>query len=350
MVNSVLLFFEAALLIALLSLSTVTYSQTTGPSVYWDKSIDVELSERHMFKESDWAALQKKIQAQSVISLQREGCGRAKNMLAILEDGTKVCCRYREHQLKELRGEIYTYFFNRLLNLWSAPPSMLIHVDFSSDQWRQVAREAQEMGWKDHSNIVITFFVEDISDVFIPPLLKDNTLNLTLENVQKLAYTHKQKLQLAQWSDLIVHDFIIGHTDRLFNTLFNLQWNPRMMEISVHNLKQTSKGQLVLLDNESGFWMGYSLQEWDPMKYQFQVHFLKRLCLFRESTAERIRQLASLSENPLSADMYLEQYINSHDHFAFSQLPKLTLAFRKEYISRLSTVLHHIQSCANHLF
>ena len=350
MISKLFGILEAVLLVALVSLSdysAVICSETAKEdrqAVFWDKNIDDELSQQHVFTSNEWNILKKKTQTQNVAKLER-GCGRPKNMLAVLEDGSKICCRYREHQMKELRGEIYSYFFNRLLNLWNAPPSVLVLVDFSSEQWKQVAKQAQDIGWKDKSHIVMTFYVDDISDVFIPTILRDKNLNLTRETVQKASLSRKEKFQLAQWSDFILHDFIIGHTDRLFNTLFNLQWNSKMMDMSVHNLKQTSSGQLVLLDNESGFWMGYSLQEWDPKKYEFQAHFLNRLCLFRESTVERINHFTTLNDNSNTADEFLEHFINSHDNFSFSTLPKLTEAFRDEFVIRISTVLNHIQSC-----
>ena len=328
-------------------LSGVGCTELKRPAVFWDRSIDDELSQRHVFSEEDWETLHKKVKTQSVVKLER-GCGRSKNMLAILEDGTKLCCRYREHQVKELRGEIYSYFFNRLLNLWNIPPNVLVRIDFSGEQWKQVVKEAKDAGWKDMSHVVMTHFVEDISEVYIPHLLRDKTSNLTLSRVKKTSPSRKDLLLLAQWSDLIMHDFIIGHTDRLFNTLFNLQWNSMMMDLSVHNLMQTKSGQLVLLDNESGFWLGYSLQEWEPMKYELQVNFLNRLCVFRESTVQRIRQFAMHKDSSATADEFLEHFIESHDQHSFRELPKLTKAFRHELITRLSTVLDHIQSCDNH--
>ncbi len=335
-------------LITLIDYSAVLCSELSKndpQAVFWDKNIDDELSRQHVFAESDWTILKRKIRTQNVIKLER-GCGRPKNMLAVLEDGTRVCCRYREHQMKELRGEIYSYFFNKFLNLWNAPPSVLVLVDFSSEQWKMVAAQAQEVGWKHKAHIVMTFYVESISEVFIPSLLKDKNVNLTQESIQKAALSQKEIVKLAQWSDFILHDFIIGHTDRLFNTLFNLQWNSKMMDMSVHNLKQTSSGKLVLLDNESGFWMGYSLQEWDPMKYEFQIYFLKRLCLFRKSTVERItRFTTTFDHGSKTADQYFEHFINSQDHYSFSTLPKLTNPFRHEFRTRISTVLNHIQSC-----
>lgn len=316
-------------------------------AVFWDSHIDNELSKRSVFSTNNWEFLIQKVGTQNIVHLER-GCGRPKNMLATLEDGTKVCCRYREHQLKELRGDVYSYYFNTLLNLWNVPPSVLVHVDFSSPQWQQVVNEALHSGWSDKSEVVMTFYVDDLNEVFIPPILRDSDTNLTIEVIDKAALTEKDKIQLAQWSDLIVFDYIIGHTDRLFNTLFNLQWNPVMMQMPVHNLKQTSSGQLVLLDNESGFWMGYSLNEWDPVKYEFQVHFLKHLCVFRRSTIEKIISLASSNDLEQAVDIQLESYIENHDRYSFKTLQKLSTPHRKELISRIKTVVDHVKGCISH--
>ena len=321
--------------------------QVLDLAVFWDSHIDTELSKSSVFSSKNRDFLIQKVQTQNVVRLER-GCGRPKNMLATLEDGTKVCCRYREHQLKELRGDVYSYYFNTLLSLWNVPPSTLVHVDLSSPRWQQVINEALQFGWSDNSEVVMTFYVNDLNEVFIPPILRDSDTNLTREVIDQAALTRKDKIQLAQWSDLIVFDYIIGHTDRLFNTLFNLQWNPVMMQMPVHNLKQTSSGQLVLLDNESGFWMGYSLNEWDPVKYEFQIHFLKHLCVFRKSTIEKIISLHSSNGLEQAVNLQLENYIENQDNYSFKTLQKLSTPHQKELISRIKTVLDHVKACVHH--
>lgn len=313
--------------------------------VFWDSQIDQELTKQSVFNSEDWEILMGKVRTQKVVMLEK-GCGRPKNMLATLEDGTKVCCRYREHQLKELRGDIYSFYFNTMLNLWKVPPSVFVLVDFSQPQWKQVEKAALQSGWSDHSQVVMSHYIKDLNDVFIPKIFQDRKNNLTLKGM--LQTTADRKLQLAQWSDLIVFDYIIGHTDRLFNTLYNLQWNRAMMQMPVHNLKQTGSGQLVLLDNESGFWMGYSLNEWDPVKYELQVHFLNQLCVFRKSTIQQIISLTSNNDPEVTVDMEVEKYVESHDSYSFKYLPKLSAVHRQELILRVKTVIDHIRGCFMH--
>ena len=64
--------------------------------------------------------------------------------------------------------------------------------------------------------------------------------------VQKASLSRKETFQLAQWSDFIL---IIGHM-HADNIFCNLQWNSKMMDMSVHNLEQyilvTSQYQYIL--------------------------------------------------------------------------------------------------------
>lgn len=92
-------------------------------------------------------------------------------------------------------------------------------------------------------------------------------------------------IELAQWSDLIVFDYIIAHLDRVVNNLFNYQWNSQIMEAPAHNLAKTGN-LLLFLDNESGLLHGYRLLS----KYQaYHSLLLKNLCVFRRSTINQVR-------------------------------------------------------------
>lgn len=284
-----------------------------------------------------------KVRSHKVTSLER-GCGRGKNRLAVLDDGTKVCCRYRDLQWREIRGEFYSYHFNNMLGLFNSPPAVLVMVNYSSPQWELVTDSLKEALWMDHSTIVITLFVEDLTKEAIPQALRKANNLVGEGDTNDLSLSELDRLM--QWSDLIVFDFVIGHSDRIFNTLLNLQWYSEMMDRNVHNLWKTKKSRrFLLLDNESGFWMGYKLGWEDKKKFEMQERFLTKLCVFRTSTVNRIKYLIRGNEDFGSATERLERYILNADPQSFQMLESLNLKQGQEFEARLKGVEKRIEEC-----
>ena len=332
--------------------STPQASLKPSLQVYWSKELDSEQSKSTPFSYKDGQDFSAKIHSaeMQVVKLEN-GCGRPKNLLATLSDGTIVCCRYREHQIRELRGDLYSYHLNSYLGMWNAPPTALVSVNFSSRQWAQVAQKAKEEGWKDGNVVAMSLFVKGLTDVYIPPVLRDimhknDTItsdDLSSSELQQQQLGRTQQRELVQWSDMALFDFIIGHSDRMFNTLYNYQWNKNMMEKKVHNLLQTSDRQLVLIDNESGFWMGYAMGAKDPLRYALQEQLLGKFCIFRQSTMKKIESL--IQPGGGSAAAKLEEYIRRVDLKSFKLVEQLNLAQRAEFKSRVSISLELLEEC-----
>ena len=292
-----------------------------------------------LFTEKDGSKFVFKVRKEKIVSL-KSGCGQGKNRLATLSDGTKICCRYREVQWRDIRGEFYSYHLNNFLRLFNAPPAVLMRVNFSSPQWEAVVSSAKEAGWLDYSTIVVTQYLEDLVEEKYPPILKELNTLITEQTMKDIS--SEEKDHLFQWSDLIVFDFIIGHSDRLFNTLFNLQWNSKIFERPVHNLLKTKEGKLLLFDNESGFWMGYKMKE-KSFKYELQEKFLKKLCVFRDRTIERVKYLLNgSSEKPGEK---LEMYIKQRDIKSYEMVNPLDDKQHDEFQLRLRLVLEQIKKC-----
>ena len=312
--------------------------------VYWSKELDTEQSRLALFSYKDGQDFSAKVRSEVVVKLET-GCGRPKNLLATLADGTRVCCRYRENQIRELRGDLYSYHLNGYLGLWNAPPTAIVGVDFSSKQWKLVEARARKEGWKDGSVVAMSLFIDDLRDVYIPPLLRDimhKNATITQDNVLAQNLVKSQQHELVQWSDMALLDFIIGHSDRVFNTLYNYQWNKNMMEKKVHNLLKTFSGQLVLIDNESGFWMGYAMGATDPLRYALQEQLLSKFCIFRRSTVKKIKSLTQEGSKPATK---LEDYIKVADLESFQLMEPLDLTQRTEFNSRVSISLELIEEC-----
>lgn len=299
-----------------------------------------------IFTEEDGLSLISKVRRERIVSLDT-GCGRSKNRLATLFDGTKLCCRYREW--RDIRGEFYANQLNSYLGMFNAPPATIIKVNFSSPQWVNVAESAREAGWADGATILVTLYVEDLVDETFPLTLREGDTVVTKDALD--AASPDDKHRFLQWSDMIVFDFVIGHSDRIFNNLFNLQWNDQMLRKPIHNLLKTKHGSnLLLFDNESGFWLGYKMGWNEPQKYELQERYLKRMCVFRDRTVERVKYLlrGNPSDHPDrdSPLKRLEKYIKHIDRASFQMVEPLMLQQGQEFERRLGLVLEQVEKCA----
>lgn len=310
-------------------------------SLFWPDTLDQTV--KAPFSEEDGKAFAEKARSLRVTRLE-EGCGRMKNRLATLEDGTRVCCRYRDN-VNELRGDLYSYHLNGLLGLWNAPPTAAVKVDLSGKQWSGVREAAREAGWKERAVVLLSLYIDGLHEEHIPLLFKSGKYTLTSELFSNVSLTAEETKHLVQWTDMIVFDFVIGHTDRLFNILLNLKWNSHMMEKPVHNLKKTRSSDLVLLDNESGFWIGYTSGKQAQENYDLQAHFLKRLCVFRRQTIQALLKLSSVNGQPPSA--VLEGYIQQVDPTSFSLLRRLKDHLQTEFNTRVKEIEKRLSQCAS---
>ena len=310
---------------------------------FWAESLESWSAVRPLFSEEDRKTLAKKMRKLKVVSLE-PGCGRMKNRLATLEDGTRVCCRYRESG-NQLRGDLYAYHFNRILGMWNVPATVAVKLDLTGKQWRNVTQAAEEAGWKNGVSIIASQVVDDLQDEYFPPELLNTSaaLPLTLSSAHSIE-------RLMQWTDMILFDYIIGHNDRLFNALLNSKWNSHMMEKPVHNLKKTAKtADLVLLDNESGFEFGYIAAEKKEEYHQLQINFLDRICVFRRPTISSLMTLGSSAYNDrgsLSPSAHLENYIREVDLQSFTAVRKWKTQYQAEFDARVRRTLERVHKCA----
>ena len=286
-----------------------------------------------------------KVRTLPFVSLEK-GCGRMKNRLATLEDGTRVCCRYRDNG-NQLRGDVYAYHLSTLLGMWNVPPTAAIKVDLSSKQWRSVRDEVGEAEWKNNAVISVSLYVDGLEEEYFPPVLR-NSSSATLTTFNLVNISTAETKQLMQWTDMIVFDFVMGHTDRLFNALLNSKWNSHMMEKPVHNLKKTaSSSKLVLLDNESGFDIGYVAAKQKEEYYRLQAAFLKRICVFREQTIEALRKLGSTGSTKLSPGAVLDRYIQQVDPLSYSLLRKWRTQSQMEFNARVEELQNRLNECVS---
>ncbi|KAM9755000.1 four-jointed box protein 1 [Menidia menidia] len=231
----------------------------------------------------DW---RQKARTSRVVKLE-PGCGRISNQLATFADGTKACVRYGINA-DQVQGETLTYYLARLLGIRNLPPLVLSQLDGESEQWADVRSRIESLQWSGRAVVSLTEWISNLTGVVTPaPLRQESSgLHATLEGLNNK--TTEELLELMQWTDLIIFDYLTANFDRLVSNLFSLQWDSRVMERETNNLLKTSKGDLVFIDNEAGLVHGFRvLDMWE--KYHASV--LNSLCVFRKRSTQRVAEL-----------------------------------------------------------
>ncbi|XP_060933153.1 four-jointed box protein 1 [Limanda limanda] len=237
------------------------------------------------FTEEHARGWRERARTQQVVKLE-PGCGRRSNQLATFRDGTKACVRYGINP-DQVQGETLTYYLASLLGITNLPPLVLSQLG-DSEQWEAVRTRVDALQWGDRAVVSLTQWVSNLTGVVTPAPLRQESTGLHPVMEQLGDKTLEELLELVQWSDLVLFDYLSANFDRLVSNLFSLQWDPRVMQRDTNNLLRTPRGDLVFIDNEAGLVHGFRvLDMWE--KYHSSV--LGSVCVFRRSTTERVAEL-----------------------------------------------------------
>ncbi|KAJ8975765.1 hypothetical protein NQ317_004815 [Molorchus minor] len=271
-------------------------SSLVDNGVYWGIKVERALPEGYRPKKhAVWEDYVKK----AVAVKMENGCGRMQNRLVTFQDGLKGCVRYRQNT-DQIQGELFSFYLAKILNL------------------PELGSERPAAQWNSNRPIVLTQFISNLNSANIPSVFKPaerhlnkfDVINMTKNEVLEETDMIKNFVELAQWSDLIIFDYLTANLDRIVNNLYNYQWNENIMDAPAHNLaKKSDSDLLVFLDNESGLLHGYRLLK----KYEiYHSILLENLCMFRKQTADVIKQLKSKGNiGRLLRDMFEKQNSDS---------------------------------------
>ncbi|XP_077372088.1 four-jointed box protein 1 [Festucalex cinctus] len=284
------------------------------------------------FTEEYARAWRERARAARVVKLE-PGCGRISNQLATFADGSKACVRYGINA-DQVQGETLTYYLACLLGITNVPPLVLSQLNTYSEQWGAVKTRLGGLQWSDHAVVSLTEWVSNLSGVVTPSPLRQESGGLHPELLNKTA---AELVDLMQWSDLIIFDYMTANFDRLVSNLFSLQWDARVMERDTNNLLKTPRGGLVFIDNEAGLVHGFRvLNMWE----QYHQTVLSSVCLFRKRTAQRVAELHRRRD---SKTRLLELYKDSEP--LSSKLGFLSEEHAAVLQDRIDRVYKHIVHC-----
>lgn len=311
--------------------------------VYWSQAVEDILPAG--FDEHDAEQWHTFSREAPIVKLE-EGCGRMQNRLITFGNGTRSCCRYRQN-FDQIQGEIFSFYLSRLLGLRNLPPSALGLVRSQDQQWDHVRSSLSLAQWTEDRPVVYTRYLDDLEPAYIPEQLRGSDRHLhptDVNHIRLLSASSEERnhlITLAQWSDLLVFDYLTANLDRMVNNMYNMQWNPAMMDSPAHNLAHnTQTGLLVFLDNESGLLHGYRLLN----KYEvYHKSLLDSVCIFRRSTIEALRSLQS----ERNIGQKLRHVLESQDAPLVDYLPFLPEKSIKTLNHRIDRVLDQVAKCQN---
>lgn len=270
-----------------------------------------------------------------VVRLER-GCGRISNQLATFADGTKACVRYGINP-DQVQGETLTYYFASVLGITNLPPLVLSQLGRHSEQWAAVRTRIDSLQWSEGTVVSLTEWISNLSGVVTPAPLRQESSGLhpLLQGLSNK--TTAELVELMQWTDLILLDYLTANFDRLVSNLFSLQWDSRVMERETNNLLKTPRGDLVFIDNEAGLVHGFRvLSMWE--KYHSSV--LSSVCVFRRRTARRVAELHARRD---ARQRLLELYRDSEP--LSQELGFLSDEHAAVLQERINTLHRHILHC-----
>ncbi|XP_072475251.1 four-jointed box protein 1 [Notamacropus eugenii] len=257
--------------------------------IFWSRGLEEQVPRG--FSEGQAASWLEAARGARVVALERGGCGRSSNRLARFADGTRACVRYGINP-EQIQGEALSYYLARLLGLQRhVPPLALARVEPRGAQWAQVQDELRGAHWAEGSVVSLTRWLPNLTDVVAPAPWRseDGRLRPLRGGGGELANRSEPELvELVQWTDLILFDYLTANFDRLVSNLFSLQWDPRVMQRATSNLHRGPGGGLVFIDNEAGLVHGYRVAGmWD----KYNEPLLKSVCVFRQRTAQLVLEL-----------------------------------------------------------
>lgn len=352
--------------------------------IYWGQVIEERLPNGYGKRDSeDWQNYLEN-NVTEIIKIE-QGCGRMQNRLVTFSDGVKACVRYRQNT-DQIQGELFSFFLGRLLNITNLVPSTASVIDWDSRLWQQVKQHITESQWKTSRPVVFTKWLPDLEPSGIPEqfrplerhMNKNDIWNITMDDGtvatkpsqvlidrlkakfnsdegsgkrRKKKMWQKKKIslndgmlakfiELAQWSDLIIFDYLIANLDRVVNNLYNFQWNAEIMAAPAHNLARQPNSQLlVFLDNESGLLHGYRLlKKYEP----YHSILLDDLCVFRKPTIDALR---TLRDNNVAGELLNALFEQTTTNKVRDVLPPLPDKSIKILSDRIDRVLQQVQKC-----
>lgn len=305
-------------------------------------------------------------------------CGRDKNRFVTFSDGVHACARYREPDQQLVLGEVMSFYLARTLGFTNVPVVTLSQVDPNHPMWRDVVTEEKVAmeDWRLGSVVALIQWIPDLERSRMPAILREalkarTTIDVTYDiraekrGVARASMARLRDLDLtqasevAQWSDLVVFDYLTGNYDRVasMQDAAEKEKRPEILSETVHNLVRSSDtGSLWMIDNESGLLDAYNLlypeardsrSRTEAERFQ-RMHsdMLQTLCVFRRSTVNKVFSLykhgdaVTLMENLVTRNEPVFK-----EMMGYLQIQNKDRAWRRHFHQRVEEVWTWMKQC-----
>ena len=325
----------AALLVLLYTVSQQTATLGGG----YDRRLRraVHLESPRVFSEAQLTQFLQLLQTSHLVELRNSDLGswaarQGLNKVGTLSGGGGRVLM-KERRRYNMQAELFSYYLNCYLDLWNAPPTALRCIHKQGDEsvlaGEYVGETANSAVERNRTTcFIVTEYVEGIQDkVYMP------SRDISLETVSR---SPTELNHLLQWSDLILFDYLTGHTDRLLDSNFQLlpQLDLIVPLTNVANLAKSSAGELLLIDHEATFHSSYAKATPNSLQRRRQLYYLGIVFVYRRHTVERVCELCTQSD-PAGV---LEEYIGKHDRVSLEIASRLAPEDRAEFRERLKHV------------
>jgi len=347
-----------------LSLENKLGDTIVSDGMYWSSEVEAkiptgvpeDLIEGELFK----------LRSRTVKALEEPSwlkCGREQNRFVRFQDGSAGCARYREPNTELVVGEVASFYLARILGITNVPPVVLSQVDPNNPVWSSALNDVESSSWRLGSVVALTSWLPDLIRTGMPAILREallarSTIDIStstssstgsenlvsknlghfenaevfenvkdFENVDQMFRTSLSDLSLeeaaevAQWSDLVVFDFLTGNYDRVssMQDTAEKEDRPEVLSETIHNLVKSSQtGGLWLLDNESGLLDAYAVlypspemgldAEREAIRFRaMQTDLLQTTCIFRRQTVDRVFNLYKSGDGAALLDAFVSK-------------------------------------------
>ncbi|XP_071508341.1 four-jointed box protein 1-like [Diadema antillarum] len=325
--------------------------------IFWSATVEDAIPPGLSEEEAErWIQQIRKHKVVKVEGGSREKCGSGKNRHVEFEDGSTSCARYRDPMSHFVLGELYCYHLARILGLRNVPTVVLSKVSFtdSTSQWASVIDDVRNAGWTDNTMASFSQWVDGLGRSDLPEILFVNQRKTLTPSSPGFANQNLTQLaELAQFSDLIVFDYITAHLDRMTirkNAVdyYNME---SLYKGEVHNLaKHESNGGLWFIDNENGIFNAYAVAYGYKNKDQMQGYIeevLHSMCIFRRSTVSMVNKLAKMDDPYLFLNQTVVAEESDANGFNLSMVKPFHIS--ETFKKRVADAALWIESCKSYV-
>ncbi|XP_019630462.1 PREDICTED: four-jointed box protein 1-like [Branchiostoma belcheri] len=323
--------------------------------IYWARKIEGKIPSGHSVGTMHMKRhAMRHLPVEEVLQARYGGCGHGADRVLRLSDDSWLCARYRDPTT--LQGEMLSFLLGRLLGMRNVPTVVLSQVNFTAIP-EHLLFLLTAAGWQDKHIVGMVDWQGDFIETLFPHhILDDSETRLgtvSPMNRRMRLMSVSDLVALAQWSDLLVFDYILFNNDRLVRNLYLAQTNStKYFHEPVKNVRRSGSNNGLWYTNNgdqlitSFSWLAGIAPSRGEVDYTIMktLHedLLKTTCLFRRETVLHIEKLYATRN---AADILFKELREKEPHG--KSLPPLPrdLDFGEVLQKRIDDVYLHFQRC-----